>query len=179
MTKLAHSIRHRTNSLIVSAVVTACRALLLCAPACAEERAVGRSECKDITARIVEETGAQFAGYSTSGANVFKSPEMTLECMTHRLTGVSIGWDQNAFPDNSWFSFAAKAGHAVTGVDPKQLKQSIRKCHRQALKETGGVTELETPNAKIECQALTRNGGCVFISIWVNDYEARKGIDEP
>jgi hypothetical protein len=91
---------------------------------------------------------------------------MTLECMTHRLTGVSIGWDQNAFPDNSWFSLAAKAGHALTGVDPKQLEQSIRKCHRQALKEIGGVTELETPNAKIECQALTRNGGGVFISIW-------------
>jgi hypothetical protein len=67
----------------------------------------------------------------------------------------------------------------VTGVDPKQLEQSIRKCHRRALKETGGVTELETPNAKIECQAFTRSGGGVFISIWVNDYEARKGIDEP
>jgi hypothetical protein len=137
------------------------------------------AECKEITARLIEATNSTFTGYSPSGDNVFlKHPDMLLRCMTHRLTGVSLEWDDSGFPSNAWFSLLAKAGQAVTGVDVKTLETASRKCHRSALKEQNSLADFDIPNAKIECQAFADSGGGVIVSIFVNDHEARKGIEE-
>lgn len=137
-------------------------------------------ECKQITAGLIEATNASFDHYSPSGNNVFfKNPEMVLSCMTHRLTGVSLGWDESGFPPNAWFGLLARAGKAVTGVDVNTLEAASRKCHRAALKDESELADIDIPNAKIECQAFTRDGGGVNIHIWINDHEARKGIEDP
>lgn len=144
------------------------------------ERAADSVECKGIIARLIESTSASFDHYSPSGDNVFlKSPEIVLSCTGHRLTGISLTWDASGFPPNSWFALLAKAGKAVTGVDVKKLESASRQCHRSALKDKTELADLDIPNAKIECQAFTRDGGGVNISIWMNDHEARKGIEEP
>jgi hypothetical protein len=129
--------------------------------------------------RLVEATNASFDHYSPSGDNVFlKRPDMLLSCTSHRLTGISLTWDASGFPPNAWFGLLAKAGNAVTGVDLKKLELASRQCHRSALKDKTELADLDIPNAKIECQAFTRDGGGVNISIWMNDHDARKGIEE-
>jgi hypothetical protein len=40
------------------------------------------------------------------------------------------------------------------------------------------LADFDIPNAKIECQAFADSGGGVIVSIFVNDHEARKGIEE-
>ena len=138
------------------------------------------AECKEITARLIELTGMTFDHYSPSGDNVFfKKPDMHLSCMSHRITGVSLNWDDSGFPPNAWFKLLALAGKAVTGVDVRTLEASSHKCHQAALKEKSELADVDIPNAKIDCQAFTRDGGGVDIGIWINDHEARKGIEEP
>jgi len=138
------------------------------------------AECKEITARLIELTGTSFDHYSPSGDNLFfKHPDMHLSCMSHRLTGVSLNWDLSGFPPNEWFTLLALAGKAVTGVDTKILETASHKCHRAALKDKSELAGIDVPNAKIECQAFTRDGGGVDIGIWINDHEARKGIEDP
>jgi hypothetical protein len=65
------------------------------------------------------------------------------------------------------------------GLDLKKLELASRQCQRPALKDKTELAALDIPNAKIECQVFTRDGGGVNISIWMNDREARKGIEEP
>jgi hypothetical protein len=147
----------------------------------AAERPVDQAECKVITTRLIEATDAEFDRFSPLGDNVFLKSGLTgqivLMCGTHRMTGVSLSWE-TAYPSNSWFDIAARAGTAVTGA--KKLEPLIRKCHRTALASKSELAELDAPNvAKIECQAFTRDGGGVTMSIWINDHEARKGIEEP
>jgi len=154
-------------------------ALMSLGPVNAEFRPVDSAECKEITARIVQEVGAQFDKYSPSGMAVFfKDPGMTLSCTSHRLTGISTSWDRNAFPNNWWFTIVAKAGHAVTGVDTAVLDQALRKCRQDAINEATEMADIDVVNARIECQAFTRDGGGVFMSVWINDHETRKGIEE-
>jgi hypothetical protein len=155
---------------------------MIAAPANAaqSERAADSAECKGIIARLIEATNASFDRYSPSGDNVFlKGPDIVLSCPSHRLTGISLTWDVSGFPPNAWFGLLAKAGKAVTGVDLKKLESASRQCHRSALKDKTELADVETPNAKIECQAFTRDGGGVVISVWTNDHEARKDIQEP
>jgi hypothetical protein len=150
------------------------------ANAAQSERAADSAECKGIIARLIEATDASVDHYSPSGDNVFlKGPDMVLSCTSHRLTGISLTWGASAFPSNAWFVLVAKAGEAVTGVDLKKLVSACRQCHRSALKDKSELTDLNIPNAKIECQAFTRDGGGVNISIWINDHEAQKGIEKP
>jgi hypothetical protein len=149
----------------------------------ATERLVDTAECKDVTARVIEATNARFDHVAPSGFSLFLqapgSETIVLNCTSHRLTGISVGWDQSGFPSNAWFTMASKAGKAVTGVDLKKLEAAIRKCHREALKDKTELSEIDIPNAKIECQAFTRDGGGVSMSVWMNDHAARKGIEEP
>jgi hypothetical protein len=124
-------------------------------------------------------TNVTFDCYSPSGENVFlKQPEMVLSCTSHRLTGISVAWNASGFPSNAWFGLVARAGKAVTGVDVKKLEAASRQCHRSALKDKSELAELDIPNAKIECQAFTRDGGAVQMSLWIKDHQARKGIEE-
>jgi hypothetical protein len=133
------------------------------------------AECKEITARLLESTGTTFDHYSPSGDNVFfKKPDMHLSCMSHRITGVSLNWDDSGFPPNAWLKLLALAGKAVSGVDVRTLEAASHKCHRATLKEKSELADLDTPNAKIECQAFTRDGGGVDIGIWINGHEVEK-----
>jgi hypothetical protein len=61
----------------------------------------------------------------------------------------------------------------------KTLETASHKCHRAALKDKSELADVDIPNAKIESQAFTRDGGGVNVHIWMNDHEARKGIEEP
>ncbi|MEH2590980.1 hypothetical protein [Bradyrhizobium sp. AZCC 1721] len=146
----------------------------------AKERRVDSARCKEIAARIVERTNARFDHFSPSGTGVFfDRPRFVLSCTSYRLTGVSLTWD-NAFPPNSWFEILARGGEAVTGSPANTLETASRKCYKSALRSKDGAEELDIPNvAKIECSAFTQNGGGVVIHIWVNDHEARKGIEDP
>jgi hypothetical protein len=147
----------------------------------AKERPVDHPECKDITARLIQFTNAEFERFSPLADNVFLrqaiAGEIVLSCTSHRLTGVSLSWE-NAYPSNNWFAIAADAGRAVSGVDSKSLELAIRKCHRTALKDKSELFDLEINNARIECQAFTRDGGGVTVSVWINDHEARNGIED-
>jgi hypothetical protein len=144
------------------------------------ERAVDSAECKGIIARLLEATNTSFDHYSPSGDTVFlRSPKIVLSCKSHRFTGISLTWDASGFPPNTWFGLLMKAGKAVTGVDLKELESASRQCHRLSLKDKGEIAHIEIPNAKLECQAFTRDGGGVNISIWINDQESRRGIEEP
>jgi hypothetical protein len=87
-----------------------------------------------------------------------KNPDMVLSCTSHRLTGISLTWDASGFPPNTWFRLVASAGKAVTGLDVNKLESASHLCHRAALKDTSELAELDVPNAKIECQAFTRDG---------------------
>ena len=134
------------------------------------ERAADSAECKGIIARLLEATDASFDHYSPSGESVFfRSPKSVLSCASHRHAGISLTWDASGFPPNDWFGLLAKAGKAVTGADLKELESASRQCHRSALKDRTELTDIEIPNAKIECQAFTRDGGGVNISIWIDD----------
>ena len=144
------------------------------------ERAVDSAECKGVIARLLEATNTSFDHYSPSGDTVFlRSPKIVLSCKSHRFTGISLMWDASGFPPNAWFWLLVKAGKAVTGVDLKELELASRQCHHSALKDKTELADIEIPNAKIECQAFTRDGGGANISIWINDREARKGVEEP
>lgn len=133
------------------------------------------AECKQISARLVKLTGTNLDHYSPSGDNAFfKSPDMHLSCMSHRLTGVSLNWDSSGFPSNAWFTLLAKAGRAVTGVEAKLLEAASRKCHRAALKDKSELAGIDIANAKVECQAFTRDGGGVNIHLWMSNRDHKK-----
>jgi hypothetical protein len=89
---------------------------------------------------------------------------MVLLCGEPRLPEISLGWE-GAFPPNTWFALAVKAGHAVTGVDLGRLDKAIRRCHVQALRHKSEMSEFDIPHAIIECQAFTRDGGGVTMNI--------------
>ena len=134
------------------------------------ERAVDSAECKGIIARLLEATDVSFDHFSPSGESVFfRNPKIVLSCKSHRFTGISLTWDASDFPPNAWFGLLAKAGKAVTGVDLQELQSASRECHRSALKDKTELADIEISNAKIECQAFTREGGGINISIWIND----------
>jgi hypothetical protein len=144
----------------------------------ASERPVDSAECKDITARLIETTNGRLDHFDPMGFDLFvqtaEIKTIVLTCTSHRMTGIKVSWEQNGFPPNTWFTVISKAGAAVTGVDPKKLETAVRKCHRAALKKTE-FSEVEIPNAKIECSA---DASGVYMSVWINDHEARKGIEE-
>jgi hypothetical protein len=130
-------------------------------------------ECKEITARVVQMTNANFDHFSPSGDNVFfknsGNNELVLSCINHYLTGISLNWDKSGYPPNDWFVLASRAGQAVTGVDAKKVERAIRNCHLSALKDPSELAELTIPKAKIECQAFVRDGGGVNVSVYIND----------
>jgi hypothetical protein len=133
------------------------------------ERTADSAECKGIVARLLEATDESFDHYSPSGENVFfRNPKSVLSCTGHRHAGLSLTWNAGGFPPNEWFELLAKAGKAVTGADFKKLASASRECFRSALKDKTEVADMEIPNAKIECQALTLDGDSMNISIWVD-----------
>ena len=131
------------------------------------ERAADSAECKGIIARLLEATDESFDHYSPSGEKVFfRNRKSVLSCTGYRHAGISFAWDAGGFPPNVWFGLLAKAGKAVTGADLKKLGSASRECYRSALKDKTEPASMEIPNAKIECQAFTLEGGAINISIW-------------
>jgi hypothetical protein len=131
------------------------------------ERAADSARCKGIIARLLEATDESFDHYSPSGEKVFfRNRKSVLSCSGQRHAGISFTWDGGGFPPNEWFGLLAKAGKAVTGADLKKLGSASRECYRSALKDKTEPASMEIPNAKIECQAFTLEGGGINISIW-------------
>jgi hypothetical protein len=129
------------------------------------ERATDSAECKRVIARLFEATDASFDHYSPSGENVFfRNPKSVLSCTSHRHPGISFTWDAGGFPPNEWFGLVAKAGKAVTGADLKELQSASSQCYRSALKDKTEPAGVEIPNAKIKCQAFTRDGAAINVS---------------
>lgn len=143
-------------------------ALFLVSPeaATASERSAETPECKEITARIIERTNTHFDHFSPSRGSVFfKRPDMVLICDPKSVTYVSLNWDTSGFPPNDWFALAATAGGAVTDADPKKLEAAAHRCHRAALRDKTELTSVHLPDATVECQAFTRDGGGVVITV--------------
>ena len=134
------------------------------------ERATDSAECKRVIARLLEATDASFDHYSPSGEKVFfRNRKSVLSCTGYRHAGISFAWDAGGFPPNVWFGLLAKAGKAVTGADLKKLESASRQCYRSALKDRTELADMEIPNAKIECQDFTPDGGGLNISMWIDD----------
>ncbi len=136
-------------------------------PAIAEEapRPIDSPECKEIVARLMEIEGTAFHGTDGKMA-VFLHPtfsDFTLVCYRQDLTGVLVRFD-GVHPSNTWYSLAAKAGMAVTGVDAAILENAIRKCHRDA---RGGdiAPVIRMPKAKIRCHVSADDTG---VEIFIN-----------
>jgi hypothetical protein len=149
---------------------------------------VDSAECKEITARLLEATNAMFDRYGLTRSTIFlKHPnpiitDMVLSCgfpcsssaaKNHHYTGIGLAFE-GAFPPNGWFAVAAKAGRAVTGENIEVLDQGMRQCQREALKSETESADLETPNARIECQAFTHDGGRAAVDIWFLDEDILK-----
>jgi hypothetical protein len=133
------------------------------------ERGTDSAQCKGIIARLLEATDESFDHYSPSGENVFfRNPKSVLSCAGHPHAGLSLTWNAGGFPPNAWFGLLAKAGKAVTAADFKRLASASRECFRLALKDKTELADMEIPNAKIECQAFTRDGGGLNISVWAD-----------
>ncbi|MCK1758740.1 hypothetical protein IVA78_27110 [Bradyrhizobium sp. 137] len=131
----------------------------------AGERSAETPECKEITARIIERTNTHFDHFSPSGGSVFfKRPDMVLICDPKFVTYVSLNWDASGFPPNEWFTLAATAGNAVTGIDPTTLEAAAHRCHRAALKDKNELASVYLHVATVECQAFTRDGGGLVIT---------------
>jgi hypothetical protein len=173
-------VKNNFPALIVFLVFTFLAAL---SPASSVAQPAESAECKGIIARLMQETNAKFDHVSGLGNEIFfQHPlvgNLSLACITHRLTGVSMNWDDGSNPPKDWFALAAKAGRAVTGVDRDWLEAAIRKCHRVALKDPSEESDVEIPHARIECQAFTHDGGGVVMSIWITDRGPPKAPEEP
>jgi hypothetical protein len=119
----------------------------------AGEGSAETTECREITARIIEWTNTHFDHFSPSGGSAFfKRPDMVLICDPKFVTYISLNWDASGFPQNDWFALAAAAGNAVTGVDPKILEAATHRCHRAALKDVanwpGSIFTTRRSNAR-------------------------------
>jgi hypothetical protein len=145
---------------------TAYLLLVLFSSAHAGEGTAETSECKVITASLIERTNTHFDHFSPSRGSVFfKNPDMVLVCDPKFSTFVALTWNASGFPPNNWFVLLAEAGAAVTGADPKRLEASAHRCHRAALKDSNEQSQLELKDAIIDCDAFTRDGGGVLIHI--------------
>ncbi|OKO76374.1 hypothetical protein [Bradyrhizobium sp. NAS96.2] len=150
---------------VVATIVGAFASLHLTA-AFAGENSAKTPECKEITTRLVEQTGARFDHLSPSGGSVFFSnPRMVLICDPKFITYVSLTWNSSGYPSNEWFTVLAKAGAAVTGAAQKPLEDAAHRCHRAALRDRTELAEANLNDAKIDCQAFTRDGGGVVINV--------------
>ena len=145
-------------ALIIFPVFTLLAAL---SPASSVAQSVESPECKGIIARLMQETDAKFDHVSGLGNEVFfrhpLAENLSLTCIAHRLTGVSMNWDDGSNPPKDWFALAAKAGKAVTGVDKDWLEAAIRKCHRVALKDPSGesTSKFHTPRWSARLSRMT------------------------
>ncbi|QPF83911.1 hypothetical protein IC762_30320 [Bradyrhizobium genosp. L] len=132
----------------------------------AAENSARTAECKEITARIIEQTGTHFDHFSPSGGSVFfKNPDIVLICDPGFVTYVSLNWDASGFPPHDWFTLLAAAGNAVTGADQKQIEAAAHRCHRTALKGKSELVDTDLKDAKVECQAFVRDGRGVIIDV--------------
>ncbi|MCK1456696.1 hypothetical protein IVB36_38905 [Bradyrhizobium sp. 35] len=132
----------------------------------AGEHSAETPECKEITARIIEQTNTHFDHFSPSGGSVFfRKPDMVMICDPKFVTYVSLNWDASGFPPNDWFALVATAGSAVTGADAKKLEAAAHRCHRAALKEAEEQASVVLPNAMVGCQAFTRDGGGAIVDV--------------
>jgi hypothetical protein len=126
------------------------------------ERGALSVECKGIIARLLEATDESFDHYSPSGEEVFfRNRKSVLSCPGHRHPGISLTWDSIDIPPNEWFGLLAKVQIGSS--------YSFTQCFRSALGDKTKLADVEIPNAKIECQAFTLDGGGVNVSIRIDN----------
>jgi hypothetical protein len=138
-------------------------------------------ECKKLRDRVIEATGAEFRLVSPSGKRVFfehgLAGEISISCAVPALPSlpaVFIGWEKGAIPPKAWVTLAAMGGQIVTDEPAATLQDGIKKCYQDALKNKSELSSVELPESKIECQAFTRNGGGVSLSIFADDGKDRE-----
>jgi hypothetical protein len=138
-------------------------------------------ECKKLRDRVIEATGAEFRLVSPSGKRVVfehsLAGEISISCAVPALSSlpaVFIGWEKGAIPPKAWVTLAAMAGQIVTNEPAATLQAGIKKCYQDALKNKSEWSSVELPKSKIECQAFTRNGGGISMSISADDGRDRE-----
>jgi hypothetical protein len=102
---------------------------------------------------------------------------LSLDFRANFLPDVFISWE-SASPPKAWFALAVQAGQAITGETPQSLHDAIEKCYHDALKDKSELSSVELPKSKIECQAFTRDGGAVSMTITVDDGKDRDPPEE-
>jgi len=97
---------------------------------------VGRAaECRDIAVRLASIKGTSVHGVGPDGnVAVFSNPVFSgfdMVCYRADIIGVLVR-SARPIPSREWYSLAAIAGTAVTGVNSSDLEAAIRKCHVEA-----------------------------------------------
>jgi hypothetical protein len=71
-----------------------------------------------------------------------------------------VAWEHQAKPPTATVELIGKGGEYLTGASSTELKQELAACVAEALKkESGELANREFRGVKIECQAVTRDGG--------------------
>src|SRR5262249_44153544 len=114
----------------------------------------------------VELTSTHFDKIENSMIARFTNPDLKLIC-TPDQNGVTLSWNANRYPPNSWFALAAKAGNAVTNVDPGDLEIAAHRCHQAALKSEHAHAVFEVSSARIVCMSGSKDVGFFILTIWI------------
>ena len=136
-------------------------------------------ECDAKAAELVAREGATVVGERTEAGGVtMKHPlatEVAVECPIRAGGGgipldLYLNWD-GAFPPRTFYEFAGRAGHIVTGAPANAIKEGAMKCQQAALRRGPGPpffesAEMTFKGISFECQAFTRDGGGTAITIY-------------
>jgi hypothetical protein len=131
-----------------------------------------RPECKMLVAKLIS-SGAEYDRMTDSGisASVFLKDRhigwFTLYCgATSDMTDIDAN-SETAHPPQQWFDGVARLGSILTGEISNKLDTGMKKCQQAALKDKTELATADTPKAHLECQAFTRDGGDVVMSVWI------------
>jgi hypothetical protein len=137
-------------------------------------------QCDVIAANLAaSEAGIQAVGArSEIGGITFSDPfasEVSIDCPTSY--GAPIDLDVNwhdAYPPASFYAFAGRAGHIVTGATVRDAAEGTRRCVQMALGASDEHGQLTFGTAYFECQAFSRDGGGADIAI----FNAKNAVPE-
>lgn len=116
--------------------------------------------CKQITMSVVEKTQSSFERYNGTETVVFLhnpiASSVAVSCLSRPFLHVVVGAD-SPFPDDTWFYVAAQAASAMSPDSLEHIEQTLRSCHREALKEDGSPGYGEITDAHIECYSYSED----------------------
>ena len=130
--------------------------------------------CKIAIAQLVMLTNAAVAGVSPSGDNTFlKHPaasDSSLTCAPYQGLLFSANW-HNAYPPALFFAYLDVASSIVSPSTKAAAMSQIKKCYFDALRSKDELAEAHLKTLEIDCQAFTRDGGGVSITLAENHRE--------